>query len=780
LVSLLVCTGAQAAVYNAVATGDATAGQCGLNEAVYAANGTDIDAAGCGPASPGTADVVNVAAGYYAEPGGLFVNDAVDIRGAGSGSTTIDASGTPGRVFLLAAGPVSIRDVTLRGGTLPDAGSGANALNGGGIWAQNGVSLSLERVVVTGNATGKGGGGGPPMSGQSPGAGGSGGGIYAQGPLTITDSTISSNTTGAGGSGAPDTGATGAAAGDGGGVYATGTLTITGSRITSNSTGAGGAGADGGSSARSGGDGGDGGGIRVGGAATITNTAIAGNHTGAGGHGGSASTASGEGGPGGDGGGIQALASLTLAGTSVADNTSGAGGAAGTGSGSGAGGRGGFGAGIRQDGGPLTISESGITGNRTGAGAPGHNGGSGGVSGNAGGVFADAFAMPTTIARTTISGNTTGPGGAGGSGTAGAGGLAGGIYGAGTQLTITDSTISGNATGNGGSAQQNPAPGGRGGGLAFESGQPLSVTNVTIAGNSTGAGGDALAGFTAGAGSGSGAGAYLGSSGAMTFRHVTVAGNQSGQGGVGVSNGGPGNGGGVHAVAGTLNVAATVFAGNGPGNCSTVAGGTLADGGHNISFPDATCPGGVADPLLGALAANGGATQTMALSAGSAAIDIVPADASCPAADQRGVARPVGAACDAGAFEYQPPATTGPGPGGGARDTTPPHVRLLLTKQRLRRALRRGYFVRFTTDEPGSAELAVFANSRVLAAKSVRVARGKLRAAKVGRNRVVARFTKKARRRLGKRRSVRLRVALRVADAAGNVTTKSARVKLKR
>ena len=53
---------------------------------------------------------------------------------------------------------------------------------------------------------------------------------------------------------------------------------------------------------------------------------------------------------------------------------------------------------------------------------------------------------------------------------------------------------------------------------------------------------------------------------------------------------------------------------------------------------------------LGTLADNGGPTQTMALLAGSVAIDAGD-DLSCPATDQRGVLRPQGAHCDIGAYE---------------------------------------------------------------------------------------------------------------------------------
>ena len=49
---------------------------------------------------------------------------------------------------------------------------------------------------------------------------------------------------------------------------------------------------------------------------------------------------------------------------------------------------------------------------------------------------------------------------------------------------------------------------------------------------------------------------------------------------------------------------------------------------------------------------NGGPTKTLALRAGSPALDKVPpGGAGCTATDQRGIARPQGPACDIGAFE---------------------------------------------------------------------------------------------------------------------------------
>jgi hypothetical protein len=77
-------------------------------------------------------------------------------------------------------------------------------------------------------------------------------------------------------------------------------------------------------------------------------------------------------------------------------------------------------------------------------------------------------------------------------------------------------------------------------------------------------------------------------------------------------------------------------------------GNPVADLGQNISsFPDASCPGALVNPLLGPLAFNGGPTQTHALTPGSPAIN---AGVNCPPVDQRRFPRDVGA-CDIGAFE---------------------------------------------------------------------------------------------------------------------------------
>ena len=65
--------------------------------------------------------------------------------------------------------------------------------------------------------------------------------------------------------------------------------------------------------------------------------------------------------------------------------------------------------------------------------------------------------------------------------------------------------------------------------------------------------------------------------------------------------------------AGIYNDGGTVTVSN-----STFAGNIAVDGG-NLSYPDSTCPGINADPLLGPLQNNDGPTETMALGPGSAA-----------------------------------------------------------------------------------------------------------------------------------------------------------------
>jgi hypothetical protein len=97
--------------------------------------------------------------------------------------------------------------------------------------------------------------------------------------------------------------------------------------------------------------------------------------------------------------------------------------------------------------------------------------------------------------------------------------------------------------------------------------------------------------------------------------------------------------------------------------------GTLISGGHNLIGDDLGCTftaasgdqvgtsGSPINPLLVALANNGGFTKTMALKSGSPAINhgspLRPGSGgtACAAKDQRGVKRPQGPRCDIGAYE---------------------------------------------------------------------------------------------------------------------------------
>ena len=309
----------------------------------------------------------------------------------------------------------------------------------------------------------------------------------------------------------------------------------------------------------------------------------------------------------------------------------------------------------------LTIEDSTISDNRAGNGADGALSGGNGTNGSGGGFgggIESLVGTTLTIEGSTMSGNHAGTGGAGGDRSAGSaggtGGYGGGIIDGGSSTTISDSTISGNVAGAGGpgglgssSSGGRGGDAGRGGGIHHQ-GSSLTMTNVTLTGNAAGAAGDGGDGFPNGGSGVGGVGGAVSATGNatmrnVTMRNVTIVGNSAGLFGGGIGGGG-------------LNVSetASTIAGNGVQNCQFA----LSDGGANVAFGDQTCPGAQADPKLGPRASNGGATPTMALLAGSPAIDLASA-ALCAPTDQRGVARPQGARCDAGAYEFAPPQITG-------------------------------------------------------------------------------------------------------------------------
>lgn len=174
-------------------------------------------------------------------------------------------------------------------------------------------------------------------------------------------------------------------------------------------------------------------------------------------------------------------------------------------------------------------------------------------------------------------------------------------------------------------------------------GSVVHIVNDTFTGNSVPASGFGAAIYAAAA--------------PLDITNCTIAGNNGGTAG-----------GAVYFDARSTPMNNTIIASNSGGNCSFGAGSTFA-GGHNLQFGDSTCTGApVANPLLGTLANNGGPTQTMALGAGSPAIDAADWTLA-PPLDQRGVARTDGdlngtVLPDIGAFEA---------PGGTGNPTQPRH-----------------------------------------------------------------------------------------------------------
>jgi uncharacterized repeat protein (TIGR02543 family) len=107
----------------------------------------------------------------------------------------------------------------------------------------------------------------------------------------------------------------------------------------------------------------------------------------------------------------------------------------------------------------------------------------------------------------------------------------------------------------------------------------------------------------------------------------------------------------------TLSIENTILANNGDNpntDCDNHGAIILAFIHNLVRRGNCGTPTSSADPKLGALADSGGPTRTMGLLPGSPAIDAGD-DATCETVDQRGIARPQGAHCDIGAFEYVTP-----------------------------------------------------------------------------------------------------------------------------
>jgi len=202
-----------------------------------------------------------------------------------------------------------------------------------------------------------------------------------------------------------------------------------------------------------------------------------------------------------------------------------------------------------------------------------------------------------------------------------------------------------------GSAFDTNISSGSGGALRINQATNVAVTNSTFTGNQAQVGG-----------------AIYNGGGVLRITSSTIVQNST-SGSYTFSNGG-----GIDAYSGTTTVTSSIVAGNistnSPSNYPIgsdidFASGTLTSGGSNLigdgsttNFVNGTnhdiigTTAAPINPMVGALASNGGPTYTIALLKGSLAIDADYAGTGSVIADQRGIHRPQGVRNDIGAFEY--------------------------------------------------------------------------------------------------------------------------------
>jgi hypothetical protein len=456
--------------------------------------------------------------------------------------------------------------------------------------------------------------------------------VDASGKLTLED-TVLSNGLARGGDGGDDAatddgGGGGGGAGLGGAILNRGTLSITRGTFTAN-VARGGDGGDGGSNAAGDDGGGAGGGGLGGNGGTSSPTATfdggdgGGGWGGTGGVGGFLAGAGGGGttGDGGNGGGSSGGPGGVQNGGAGGDD-----GFAGQAGGLGGGGGGG---GFEQSGGDGGLGGGGGGGGELGANPVFPSGGDGGFGGGGGGGGEDS------------SGGDGGFGGGGGAShnqgvviTTGSGGFGGGDAGA----------TSGESGGGGGGAGM--------GGAIFNDGGSVVVLNSTFSSNSAegGTGGVGTPGIGQPGQPGSGLGGGIFSrNGSVAVTEATFADNT-------------GQGGGIYvrqdlAQNALLTLRNSIAANTTAGSPDCVLSGTVATSASvtNLVEQNSGC-GGVSvtgDPLLGALANNGGLTATLLPAIGSPAVNAASSEA-CTRTDQRGEPRPVGPACDIGSVEIAP------------------------------------------------------------------------------------------------------------------------------
>lgn len=245
-------------------------------------------------------------------------------------------------------------------------------------------------------------------------------------------------------------------------------------------------------------------------------------------------------------------------------------------------------------------------------------------------------------------------------------------------LTLSNSIVSGNkAVGN------NTCPNSYGGAI-YASGASVVLMNSTISGNVAYQGGgiDAYSGNVYVSGSAisgndaqNGYGGGIHTTGTATLANSTFSGNHASSGGGGVdansvgmkfctfsgNTTAVGQGGGLRIHANSTAYATLMYANASGSDVDGAVAGLYLNGDHDLIGTvgaNVTAPRDrlICDPALGALTDNGGPTQTMALAAGSCAVDAGPVSTGGLSSDQRGASfeRRAGPATDIGAFEYQP------------------------------------------------------------------------------------------------------------------------------
>jgi len=206
--------GASATVWN-IAQGD----QCSLSSAIRAAN-TNQATLFCQAGESDTTDIINLTTDFTFTSRDIsslisaLPSISSDIVINGNGHSLKRASNAEGdfRILTIDQGTVSLNDITISGGLITRANSGA------GIVVNSSAVLNMNKVTVSGNRV-------IPLNENS---GGSAGGILSSGQLTIRNSIITENS-----------------AFSGGGIFSSGessSLTIIDSIISKNSANSGPAG----------------------------------------------------------------------------------------------------------------------------------------------------------------------------------------------------------------------------------------------------------------------------------------------------------------------------------------------------------------------------------------------------------------------------------------------------------------------------------------------------------------------------------------------------------